>query len=196
MESSRAGSDSEMDLSHTSSKKKRRASPRNSKDSSTDSEFPKLKASAKGTRKKRVIRDESESRSLDKTREEEKKEDLDIDNDAETADEAIKRRFAAADTRILGDRVLIWLREVDDMRGKSCNIQGKLSGHMKKKIRYAGLAVEDLRIRMGNPTEDAAWIRMRNSELSLELRETQRETERLKNELKISRKEKSRKDNF
>lgn len=61
---------------------------------------------------------------------------------------------------------------------------------MKKKIKYAGIAVENLINRFERPSEDLTWIRMRNSELQLELRESQRETERLKNELEISRKEK------
>lgn len=63
---------------------------------------------------------------------------------------------------------------------------------MKKKIRYCGIAVEDLLLRIKSLTEDAVWIRMRNSELSLELREARRETERLRNELEIARKEKTK----
>lgn len=65
LESSRAGIESEMDVSQSSAKK-RRASPKGLKGSSTDdSGF--LKTGTKGRKKKRVIRNESESRSLDKT---------------------------------------------------------------------------------------------------------------------------------
>lgn len=196
MESSRAPSESDMDVSRSSAKQKRRASSRNSENSS-DSEFPRLRKDTKRGRKKRVLRDESESRSLDKSKEEENeknkdKGDLTIDNEAEIDDDTVKRRFAAADTRTLGDRALMWLKELDDMRGKCRNIQGKISGHMKKKIRYAGMAVEDLVIRVSNPTEDVTWMRMHNSELTLKLREAQRETDRLRNELEISRKEKTK----
>lgn len=136
-----------------------------------------------------LLQKEKESPNREERRKETEK-NLDLDDNEEFADETIKRRFAAADTRALGDKVMIWLREIDEMRGKCRNIQGKLSGHMKKKIRYSGMAVEDLLLRIKSPTEDAAWIRMRNSELTVELREACRETDRLRNELEISRKDK------
>lgn len=194
-QSSQVGTDSEMEHSMSSAKKKKRANSKGSKESTSESESP--IPGKKGKKKKRILRDESESKSPNKSqesiksgRENEKEKTLEFDVNTDFADEQIKHKFAAATTTALGDRVLMWLREVDELRGKCKNMQGKVSGHMKSRIKCAGIAVENLLNRFERPSEDLTWIRMRNSELQLELRESQRETDRLRNELEISRREK------
>lgn len=163
----------DLDTSTRSRKRKNNTSPTKGPKSSGDEDLP-IRLNRK-RKPGRVIRDETMSKSpviggtpipdVSLTQRKER-EELEIEGDG-SSDE-VYRRFAAVD--IIEDRINAWLLDVDKLRSKSRNINGKVSGDMKQKLRYSRLAVKDF-IQRSNPSEDATLLRMRNSELAAEPKE-------------------------
>lgn len=77
--------------------------------------------------------------------------------------------FEDMTSAVLGGAILEWINRIDEIRVKSKNFQGKLSGEMKKcaaKIKE-GTA---LLVTRSEATGDPHFLRMRNSELATQLR--------------------------
>lgn len=69
----------------------------------------------------------------------------------------------------LAKRAIGWLEEMNDMRSKSGNTNGRLSGKMKKKIQLLKKAVHTLTGRT-EACGDSAYLKIRNTKLSVQLR--------------------------
>lgn len=163
----------DLDTSVKSRKRKSSTSPKGPQ-SSGDEDTP-IKWANRKRKSGRIIRDDSMSKSptLPSTQVANisvRNEANNLEVEGNRSSDDLNRRFAATDIVELGDRIHIWLQEVDKLRGKSRNLQGKVSGEMKQKLRYSMLAVKDV-VQRSNPSEDATLLRMRNSELAAELRE-------------------------
>lgn len=76
-----------------------------------------------------------------------------------------------------------WLEDIDKIRSGSGNIQGGLSGHMRRRL---NVLKEIVRIFMEKATEigDPTYLRRRNQELSGDLRIAQQEIAKLKTTVK------------
>lgn len=101
------------------------------------------------------------------------------------------RRFATVKVQTLGDRLINWLKEIDEMRGKSRNLQGGISGAMKRNIRLSILAVQDI-VTRSDQQGDSSYLRSMNAEITAELRQTNRDKDRLKIEVERLKKEKEK----
>lgn len=89
-------------------------------------------------------------------------------------------RFEALSSVEIGEAATDWLTQVDELRVKSGNIQGGISGQMKARIAKAKMAIQTLverTIQCGNNTP----LRKRNA-LSLELYSANRRIENMKRE--------------
>lgn len=75
-----------------------------------------------------------------------------------------------------------WLAEIEDIRLKSNNIQGKLSGHIKRNVLKLKEIVHSL-VGKAEAAGDPLFLRMRNSELSQQLSEAKLMRERNKKEI-------------
>lgn len=85
----------------------------------------------------------------------------------------------------LGNRVMELTKEIETMRQKCHNIQGKISGHMKKNLRTIQEGVFVL-VGKALATGDPAILKMQNKELIVRNRELERENGRLKDRLRQS----------
>lgn len=95
----------------------------------------------------------------------------------------VEHVFEDMSSSVLGGAILEWANRVEEIRMKSRNFQGKLSGEMKKcviKIKE-GTA---LLVARSEATGDPHFLRMRNTELATQLRETENENARLKEQLR------------
>lgn len=81
---------------------------------------------------------------------------------------SVKEHVALASSD-LAKQAFAWLEELDEMRAKSGNIQGKVSGTIKKKIAHVREVVATLMGR-ADACGDTAFLKMRNAELSVQLR--------------------------
>lgn len=79
----------------------------------------------------------------------------------------------------LGVKINDWADELEEMRGKSKNLQGKVSGLMKVKIMRIKEAVISL-VMKAEATGDPDFLRMRNRELVTELNAAEKEINSLK----------------
>lgn len=95
----------------------------------------------------------------------------------------VEHVFEDMSSSVLGGAILEWANKIDDIRLKSKNFQGRLSGEMKMCVGKIKEGTALLVIR-SEATGDPDFLRMRNSELAARLRETERENARLKEQLK------------
>lgn len=109
------------------------------------------------------------------------------DSEPEVAD---YRKFGSVKVEELGDRVIRWLKEIDTLRAKSRNLQGGVSGTIKRNMVQAITAVQDIVMRVDS-YGDSAYLRSMNAEVSAELRRTEKERDLLKNEVELLKKEKA-----
>lgn len=80
-----------------------------------------------------------------------------------------------------------WLMKVQEIRSKSSNMQGKLSGHLKRNVQKLKEIVRFL-VGKAEAVGDTLYLRMRNSELSQQLTEVKTMCEKNKKELKEANK--------
>lgn len=85
----------------------------------------------------------------------------------------------------LGCKVMELAKEIEIMRQKSNNLQGKISGRMKKNLR---VIQEGIMVLVGKAlaSGDPAILKMQNKELIVRTRELERENGRLKDRLRQS----------
>lgn len=84
---------------------------------------------------------------------------------------------------VLSGAILEWINRIDEIRVKSKNFQGRLSGEMKRCVNQIKEGTILLAAR-SEATGDPQFLRMRNSELVTQLREVQRDNARLKEQLR------------
>lgn len=91
--------------------------------------------------------------------------------------------FEDMSSSVLGGAIMEWANRVDEIRVKSRKFQGKLSGEMKKCVNKIkdGTA---LLVARSEATGDPQFLRMRNSELGTQLRESENENARLREQLR------------
>lgn len=83
----------------------------------------------------------------------------------------------------LGIKINEWADEIEEMRGKSKNLQGKVSGLMKIKINRIKEAVISL-VMKAEAVGDPTFLRMRNKELDIKLKNMEKENIILKENIK------------
>lgn len=83
----------------------------------------------------------------------------------------------------LGTKAMEWVDEVEDMRGKSKNIQGRVSGLMKVKLNRIKEAILSLVLK-AEASGDLSFLKMRNVELTTKIKTLEGENVTLKEELK------------
>lgn len=91
--------------------------------------------------------------------------------------------FEDMSSSVLGGAISEWADRIDAIRVKSKNLQGKLNGEMKKCV----AKIKDgtaLLVARSVATGDPQFLRMRNSELTSQLRESENENARLKEQLR------------
>lgn len=79
-----------------------------------------------------------------------------------------------------------WLNDIEEIRRRSSNIQGKLSGQLKIRVVKVKEAVMAL-VTKAEAVGDPVFLRMRNNEVSLKLKESEKENLRLKEQLRSLR---------
>lgn len=79
----------------------------------------------------------------------------------------------------LGERILEWTRELNYLRAKCRNLNSPIAGRMKKNIAkiQEGTSMLVSRVMV---TGDPVFLRMRHREMSLRVRELERENERMR----------------
>lgn len=90
----------------------------------------------------------------------------------------------------LGAKINEWVDEIEEIRCKSKNLQGKLNGMMKIKLNKIKEAVVSL-IMKAEASGDPAFLRMRNKELNIKVKNLEKENRKLKEE-NIREKQKAR----
>lgn len=95
--------------------------------------------------------------------------------------------LANSTVNTIGAEVLEQLQEVEDLRYKSKNLQGPISGRMRTLIDRMKKSVSMITSRY-ETTADVAYLRMRNREIMLKLKSTEDENEKLKVKLKNGKK--------
>lgn len=83
----------------------------------------------------------------------------------------------------LGVRINEWVDDIEEMRSKSKNLQGKVSGLMKIKFTRIKEAVISL-VMKAEATGDPIFLRMRNKELDVKLKTVEKENIKLKDNIK------------
>lgn len=89
----------------------------------------------------------------------------------------VKKHTELASSDFAG-MAISWLEELDEMRVKSGNLQGQISGQMKKRIASVREAVNTLTGR-ADACGNAAFLKMRNAELTVQLNASKQLTFRL-----------------
>lgn len=84
---------------------------------------------------------------------------------------------------VLGGAIMEWANKVDEIRVKSKNLQGKLNGEIKRCVTKIKEGTTLLVIR-SEATGDPHFLRLRNAELASQLRESEGENARLREQLK------------
>lgn len=84
---------------------------------------------------------------------------------------------------VLGGAIQEWADSIEDIRAKSRNIQGRLSGELKRHVARIKEGAALLVVRL-DATGDPQFLRMRNTELVARLREMENENSRLKEMLR------------
>lgn len=79
----------------------------------------------------------------------------------------------------VGALALEWLEEIEDIRSKTSNMQGRLSGHLKKNVLKLKEIVQSL-VGKAEAAGDPLFLKMRNSELSQQLSEARTMCEKSK----------------
>lgn len=95
----------------------------------------------------------------------------------------IEQALEELTSSVLGAAIVEWANKIDEIRVKSKNIQGKLSGEIKRCVTKIKEGATLLAIR-SEATGDPHFLRMRNSELASQLREMERENARLEEQLR------------
>lgn len=83
----------------------------------------------------------------------------------------------------IGASAIEWIEDVEEIRKKCGNIQGGLSGHMRRRILAVKATVKMLMDKTAD-LGDPSYLRRRNLELSGDLRMAEKEISRLKNTVK------------
>lgn len=91
----------------------------------------------------------------------------------------------------LGAQAIEWTHGVEEIRHKSPNIQGKLSGIMKQKLKKIEEAITIMIERIGD-SGDTQYLKMHTKELALQLRTMEDELARSKEEIARMREEMKR----
>lgn len=91
----------------------------------------------------------------------------------------VEHVFEDMSSSVLGGAILEWANTIDEIRVKSKNFQGRLSGEMKKCVTKIKEGAAFL-VARSEATGDSHFLRMRNTELATQLRETEKENARLK----------------
>lgn len=135
----------------------------------------------------------SEERKRKKTKEKEKKREIGKNKDTPEKEEEVGKYgepkgvvahvFEDMSSSVLGGAIQEWASTIEDIRVKSKNIQGRLSGDMKKCVANIIEGAALLVVRT-EATGDPQFLRMRNSELMARLREAENENSRLREQLK------------
>lgn len=102
------------------------------------------------------------------------------DSKQEKSLEALKYGHMAASAA--GALALDWLTEVEEIRKKTTNMQGRLSGQMKRNVLKLKEVVLSL-VGKAEAAGDPLFLKMRNSELTQQLAETKSKWERSKKDL-------------
>lgn len=92
-------------------------------------------------------------------------------------------QLADAPSAEVGASAIEWIEDIEEIRKGSSNLNGALSGHIRKRTLALKTTVRLLMEKaaeQGNP----AYLRKRNQELSSDLRVAQQEISRLKNTVK------------
>lgn len=97
----------------------------------------------------------------------------------------VEHVFEDMSSSVLGGAIMEWASKIDEIRIKSKNLNGKLSGDIKKCVTKIKEGTTLLIIR-SEATGDPHFLRMRNSELATQLREAEREIARLEEQLRRS----------
>ncbi|CAL1672767.1 unnamed protein product [Lasius platythorax] len=82
----------------------------------------------------------------------------------------------------LGSKGLDFVSEVDSMRASSSNLSGRYSGKMKSYLSFAKEVIKAL-VEKVETTGDVSHLRIRNHELSEELKEAKRKEKRMQKEI-------------
>lgn len=95
----------------------------------------------------------------------------------------IEQALEDLSSSVLGGAIMEWANKIDEIRVKSKNLQGKLSGEIKRCVTKIKEGTTLLVIR-SEATGDPHFLRLRNAELASQLREAKEENARLEEQLK------------
>lgn len=151
----------------------RSASVRHGSSSHSDSEDSIKKTSSSASRSKKRKKRKNSSPEAEVNRVKTRAEDPNV------GDIGLDVLSAAA----LGVQVAQWADELEDMRSRSKNLQGRISGLMKIKISRIKEAIITL-VTKAEATGDPTFLRMRNAELSTRLKVIEKENSKLKDQLR------------